>query len=283
MQGSILEADAAVDLHLHTLYSDGAWMPEALIDHLITEQFALAAIADHDRVDITPSLQKIAAEKGFPLLVAVEMSTHWGDEIVDALCYGFDPAANALQPVADKLLRQQQENIRQTVESIRQQRYPLPADAVQAILEKPAVQQPHALVDLVRQQGYGTPDRSLGRLLVDSGLKQITVAIGAVVEAAHQSGGMCLIAHPGRGDGYLCFDGALLDQLRAEVPIDGLEVYHPKHTPEQSALYQVYADQHDLLTSAGSDSHGSDKPPIQYRAAWCRKLLNRLGIQVSDG
>ena len=283
MQDSILEADAAVDLHLHTLYSDGVWTPEALIDRLITEQFALAAITDHDRVDITPSLQKTAAEKGFHLLVAVEMSTHWGDELVDVLCYGFDPAANALQPVADKLLRQQQESIRQTAASLRQQGYPLPADDVLVILEKPAVQQPHALVDLMRQQGYGTPDRPLGRLLVDSGLKQITVEIGEVVEAAHQSGGVCLIAHPGRGDGYLCFDGPLLDQLRAEVPIDGFEVYYPKHTPEQIAMYQVYADQQGLLTSAGSDSHGPDKPPIKYRAAWCCKLLNRLGIQVTNG
>lgn len=283
MRSSILEADAAVDLQLHTLYSDGTWTPEALIDHLIAEHFALAAITDHDRVDIATSLQEIAAEREFQLLTAVEMSTHWRGEMVDVLCYGFDPAANALQSTADRLLRQQQENIRQTVESIRQQGYLLSGDDVDAILEKSVVQQPHALVDLVQRQDYGTLDRSPGRLLVGSGLKQITVEIGEVVEAAHQSGGVCLIAHPGRGDGYLRFDDVLLDQLRADVPIDGFEVYYPKHTPEQIAMYQAYAEQHDLLTSAGSDSHTPDNPPIKYRAAWCRKLLHRLGIQVSEG
>jgi len=114
-------------------------------------------------------------------------------------------------------------------------------------------------------------------------LKQITVDSAAVVAAAHQSGGVCLIAHPGRGDGYLCFDAALLDQLRAEVPIDGFEVYYPKHSPEQIAQYRAYAEQHDLLTSAGSDSHTPDHPPIKYRAGWCRKLLERLGIHLSGG
>lgn len=280
MDNLILAADAAVDLQLHTLYSDGTWTPEALIDHLLAEGFALAAITDHDRVDITPMLQEIAAAKGFPLLVAVEMSTHWHGELVDVLCFGFDPAANALQSVADRLLRRQQANIRQTVTAIAQQGYPLPEADVQALLNQPAVQQPHLLVDLVRRQGYGTPERSPGRLLVESGLQQITVDIGEVVEAAHESGGVCLIAHPGRGDGYLCFDGDSLDALRAEVPIDGFEVHYPKHSPEQIAMYQAYADQHHLLTSAGSDSHTPDKPPIKYRAAWCRPLLERLGIQV---
>ncbi len=280
MNNTILAADAAVDLQLHTLYSDGTWTPEALIDHLIAEQFALAAITDHDRVDITPTLQSIAAERGFRLLVAVEMSAQWRGELVDTLCFGFDPASNALHTVADNLLRHQQANIRQTVAAIGQQGYPLPEVDVQALLEAPAVQQPHLLVDLVRRQGYGTPERSPGRLLVESGLQQITVEIAEVVEAAHQSGGVCLIAHPGRGDGYLCFDSDLLDELRAEVPIDGFEVHYPKHSPEQIAAYQAYADQHGLLTSAGSDSHTPDKPPIKYHAAWCRPLLNRLGIQV---
>lgn len=280
MNNTILAADAAVDLQLHTLYSDGTWTPEALIDHLMAEQFALAAITDHDRVDITPLLQAVAAAKGFHLLVAVEMSTHWHGELIDVLCFGFDPAANALHPVADGLLRRQQANIRQTVEAIAQAGYPLSPVAVEALLAQPAVQQPHRLVDLVRQQGYGTLERSPGRLLVDSGLQQITVDIAEVVESAHASGGVCLIAHPGRGDGYLCFDSALLDELRAEVPIDGFEVHYPKHSPEQIALYQAYADQHHLLTSAGSDSHTPDKPPIKYRAAWCRPLLQRLGIQV---
>lgn len=94
---------------------------------------------------------------------------------------------------------------------------------------------------------------------------------------------MCLIAHPGRDDGFVCFDVPLLDQLRHEIPIGGLEVYYPAHTPEQMALYREYARQHRLLISAGSDSHGPDKQPIKYRADLYRELLERVGIQLSLG
>ena len=49
--GLSLAADSAVDLHLHTTYSDGHWTLEPLLDYLLREQFGLVAIADHDRAD----------------------------------------------------------------------------------------------------------------------------------------------------------------------------------------------------------------------------------------
>ncbi|MCL4879207.1 MAG: PHP domain-containing protein [Anaerolineae bacterium] len=271
-----LAANSPIDLQLHTLYSDGVWSPEQLIDYLLREGFGTAAITDHDRVDTAASLQQLALDKGFPLLPAVEMSAHWRDEPVDVLCYGFDPQNTPLRSLADNLLRRQQDNIWQTVKAIAQQGYPLQDGEVRKIVEQPAVQQPHSLVKLVKQYGYG----SAGRLLLDAGLQIVTTEIGTVVDAVHQSGGVCLIAHPGRSDGYVTFDEPLLDQLRAEVPIDGFEVYYPLHSPEQTATYRAYADKHDLLTSAGSDSHTPDKPPIKYRADSSRRLLERLGIHV---
>jgi hypothetical protein len=78
----------------------------------------------------------------------------------------------------------------------------------------------------------------------------------------------------------MTYDVQLLDQLRQEVPIDGLEVYYPVHTPAQTEIYREYAQRHHLLTSAGSDSHGLDKPPIKYRAELSRGLLERVGIQI---
>ncbi len=47
----VLAPDDAIDLQLHTTYSDGRWTPEQLIGHLLRDHFRLAAITDHDRVD----------------------------------------------------------------------------------------------------------------------------------------------------------------------------------------------------------------------------------------
>ncbi len=278
--GLKLTADSAIDLHLHTTYSDAHWTPEPLLDYLLREQFDLAAITDHDRADTVTAIQQLALDKHMPVLVAVEMTTTWKGELTDLLCFGFDPNRNVLNDLAQDLLRRQQENTRQVYENLQQQGYALSSDALSAILAKPNSQQPHALVALLKEHGYGLGEPSVGRILMGAGCTFETNEPAAVVEAAHQSGAVCLLAHPGRGDGFVTYDVQLLDQFRQEVPIDGLEVYYPLHTPAQTAMYQEYAQRHHLLISAGSDSHSPDKPPIKYRAELSRDLLERVGIQI---
>ncbi|HEX6480136.1 MAG TPA: PHP domain-containing protein [Ktedonobacteraceae bacterium] len=279
----VLAPDAAIDLQMHTTFSDGTWTPEQLIDYLVREQFGLVAITDHDRVDTATVLQQLAAEKQLPILAAVEMSTSWKGELTDVLCYGFDPGKNVLQELAQDIARRQSENTREVCENLHKIgiSFPHPHE-LDVLLAKPSAQQPHALVALLKNQGYGTGEPSAGQLITDAGFRWATNDIAAVVDAAHRSGAVCLIAHPGRGEGFTRYDAHLLDELRKDVPIDGFEVYYPAHTSEQIAMYLEYARTQRLLTSSGSDSHGPEKKPIKYRAELSRSLLERLGIQILE-
>lgn len=285
----VLASDAAIDLQTHTIYSDGVWTPEKLMDHAVQERFGLIAITDHDRVDTVAAVQTLAADKGLPVLAAVEMTTTWRGEMTDVLCYGFDPDQNELNALAQAVLQRQQANTQAVYEYLLGKGYVFshspggeaqPVDELRAILDKPSAQHPHALVALLKRYGYGSGELSPGKILREAGVTFETSDIAAVVEAAHRSGAMCLIAHPGRGDGFPRFDVPMLDQLRQDVPIHGIEAYYPMHTPEQTAMYLDYAQRHRLLVSSGSDSHGPENAPIKYRAELSRDLLERVGIQV---
>jgi predicted metal-dependent phosphoesterase TrpH len=138
--GLRLAADSAIDLHLHTTYSDGRWTPEPLLDYLLREQFGLAAITDHDRTDTLAAIQQLALNKHLPVLVGVEMTTSWKGEMTDLLCFGFDPDLNALDDLAQDLLHRQQENTRQVYEKVQRQGYTLPPEALSALLARPSSQ-----------------------------------------------------------------------------------------------------------------------------------------------
>lgn len=278
-----IPADAAVDLQTHTHLSDGKWTPEQLIDHFVSEGFALAAITDHDRVDTAAALQEIAHTRGFHLLVAAEMTTTWRGEMTDVLCFGFDPEDNALSALAQDVLRRQCDNTREVYDNLCKAGYipQFDEDELNAILNTPSAQHMYELLALVQKHNRGKPDVSPGSAVAGAGFAFATSDIAAVVAAAHQSGAVAIIAHPGRGDGFANFDADLLDQLRREAPIDGLEAYYPRHTPEQTAMFEAYAAKHGLLVSSGSDSHTPDQPPIKYRAALSRALLIRLGVEVA--
>jgi predicted metal-dependent phosphoesterase TrpH len=287
-----LTADSAIDLHIHTTYSDGTWEPGQLLNYLVQEGFGLAAITDHDRVDTAVSLQQLALDINQPVLAAVEMTTLWQDEMsgydelsglpcmTDLLCFGFDPAPNALNDLAQDLLRRQRANTKEVYQNLQRNKYTFSEDPdeLTSLLELPSPEQPHALAALLKKYGYGTGQPSAGRIILEAGCKFAMNDLAEVVEAAHQSGALCLIAHPGSKDGFVTYDVQMLDKLRQEIPIDGLEVYHPKHSPTRTAMYLAYAQRHQLLITSGSDSHGPQKPPIKYRAELCRDFLEQVGI-----
>jgi 3',5'-nucleoside bisphosphate phosphatase len=276
----ILSSNASIDLQLHTTFSDGTWLPDELIDYLAREQFGLVAITDHDRVDTVAALQQLALEKHLPILVAAEMSASWQGGITDVLCFGFDPAPNALSDLTRDVLQRQQENTREVYENLLQKGYTFPQhpNALPGILEKPSAQQPKELATLLKSTG----EQSAGKIVWEVGCTFVTNDIAAIVEASNRSGAVCLLAHPGRKDGFITYDVDLLDKLRREAPIDGLEVYYPAHTPKQTTMFLDYAQKHDLLISSGSDSHGPDKPPIKYPARLSRALLERMGILIAQ-
>jgi predicted metal-dependent phosphoesterase TrpH len=284
MASNNLAADAPVDLQLHTIHSDGRWTPNALIDHLAGEGFAAAAITDHDNMEQVSAHLALAAAHDLTLIPAVEVTTTWRDQMVDVLCFGFDAFDEALplRTVCRNVMSRQQANTRTVHDNLRRAGLALPDDpaALETILNTPSADQAHAFVRWLRALGYDTAERPAGKIAVEAGLEMVMTPIAQAIDAAHQSGAVCLVAHPGRDDLHPPFTAASLDRLRADTPIDGLEAYYPRHLPEQSAMFADYARRHGLLVSAGSDSHGPENPPINYPAGLCRDLFARLGVDV---
>lgn len=278
--GITISADSFIDLQTHTHLSDGKWTPEALIDYFVSEGFATAAITDHDRVDTMTDIQRIARERGFPLLVATEMTTQWRDSLVDILCFGFENNPAPLSDLCDRVRQAQSDTSRQVYQHLVNSGHIPHHDEAElaSILDATTSRQPHLLFDLFIH--YNPAIQNDFSPLKEAGYRLCTNPTETVVEAVHRCGGVALIAHPGRTDGFTTFDSDVLDQFSAEIPIDGIEIYYPRHTPDQIELYQAYASQHEWLISAGSDSHAPDQPPIKYRAHQCAALLARLDIEV---
>lgn len=280
MEPITLAPDAPIDLQMHTTFSDGVWTASELLDHVAGEGFALIAVTDHERPDTSAEIQRLAAQRhpGLHVLAAVEMSASWNGLIVDLLCFGFDPADNALMPMAESVRRRQRENIRETYATLVRAGYRFPRRSDLLVAPEGEPDQFDDLITLMQEHGYGD---ALGTVLREAGFQWITEEPDVIADAAHRSGAVCLIAHPGRGEPWPCFDAPQLDRFRAIAPVDGLEVYHPSHTPEASAAYISYAERHGLLISAGSDSHGQpSQMPIKYPAEVSRRLLERLGFSV---
>jgi predicted metal-dependent phosphoesterase TrpH len=69
------------------------------------------------------------------------------------------------------------------------------------------------------------------------------------IEVVRASGGVAVLAHPGR-----LKDESILDEL-VEHGLAGLEVFYGTHTTQQTAHYRAKAKRYDLVMTAGSDFH----------------------------
>jgi hypothetical protein len=280
-----LPPDAAVDLHLHTRYSDGKWSSLDLFDALAQGGFRLVSVVDHDQMAHLPEVAALGAERGIVVISGTEVTTEWRGLPAHLLCYAPLPGgftSDALRELIDDTATRMRANTRMVYDAMLARGFTFPRQE-----ELLAVQggQPIRAVDvgaLLVGHGYAAGPHEAMQMVTEAGYQQIRAPIAQAVAAAHASGALCVIAHPGRGGGELHrYEPAQIEALLREVPLDGIEVYYPTHTPEQVAAFEALAQRHGLLVSAGSDSHGPrQRMPVAYPAQRIAPLLERLGIAV---
>lgn len=281
-----LAPDARVDLHLHTLASDGAWTPAALVDHLASNDFAVAAVCDHDTQRSVAEVMRRAAKRGIAVIPGVEVTSRWGGRQLHVLVYGIAPdrADEAARPFRsvladlDAALMNAAEDARRRVET---------TGRALSSLEEVTAGRPmwpyHVLISMIRE-GHARGLKDAAELVAElGGTFTADEPLGRVVDAAHAAGGLAVIAHPGRADAVGILSEEDLDRILAEgIAVDGIEAHYRSYTDDQTAHYRNVAAERGLLVSCGSDSHAPRQPvdPRPWRAAWCADLLGRLGVAV---
>jgi predicted metal-dependent phosphoesterase TrpH len=284
--GLNLNPTDAVDLHLHTLASDGAWTPAALLDHLAAGNFRVAAVCDHDTQRSVPELMRRASKRGIHVIPGVEVTARWRDRQWHILIYGIRPdrADDAAAPFRfvladlDARLQELAEDARRRLEGSNR-----PLHCLEEIVAGRPLWPFHVLSAAIRE-AHARDLKTAAELVTSlGGGFSADVELERVVAAAHEAGGLCLVAHPGRADAVGIMTEADLDAMLAEMPIDGLEAHYRSYSDEQTALYREMAERRGLLISCGSDSHAPGRPvePRPWRASWCADLLGRLGVTVT--
>lgn len=283
-----LKADDPVDLHLHTFESDGVWTPAGLIDQLVDQEIRIAAVCDHDTQRSVVEAIEYGERRGVHVLPGVEVTVRHDGRQWHMLVYGIRPDDE--RPEAAPflaLMRQQEETLTGLARAnwTRVERTGRALPSLREIVEDGKMwTYPEVLTAMIKDGHVRNLTEAANLITELGGRFNADLPIEEVVDAAHQAGGTCVMAHPGRPDLGPAMNAGTLRKLLADAPIDGLECHYRTYTDRDTAMFRALAGEHGLLTSAGSDSHGPGIPvyPRPYRAIWARELLARFGIEVED-
>lgn len=279
-----LGRDATVDLHMHTTASDGRWTPATLVARVAERGIRVMAIADHDALDSVAPARALAEARGIALISGVEVTTRWDGRQWHLLVYGADAARGPLRDLVDRQRQRHIDAANAAIARLRARGYAVPSlDA--AIGGRPPL--PIYVMDALIRDDLAPTMLAANRLVTeDLGVPfYIDAPLDEAVAAAHAAGGLAILAHPGRDEGAGILAPEQLARMLAHAPLDGLEVHYPTHTLDQVREYADLADNHGLLRSCGSDSHGPNRPrdPMPYHASLVAPLLTRLGFALATG
>jgi predicted metal-dependent phosphoesterase TrpH len=244
------------DLHLHTHYSDGTWVPEDLVAEARRLELAAIALTDHDTVEGCAATAQACAACGIEFLCGTELTAEQDEHEIHLLGYGIDTHHPELLTRIARFQTVRQDRIREMVARLNQMRVPLRAEAVFTLANCRAPGRPHVARALVNAGLCGSLDEAFERFLKrnrPAWVPKFKMSATEAISLIHHAGGAAVMAHPGlnRSDQVI--------PAMVEAGMDGIECFHTKHSAATARHYLELAERYHLLVTGGSDCHGLSK------------------------
>jgi predicted metal-dependent phosphoesterase TrpH len=244
-----------VDLHLHTIASDGRLTPTGLVQLAAQQGLRTIAITDHDTTDGLPEAYEAAKEyPGMRIIPGIELSADVPGDEVHVLGYFIDPDIAELQAELARFRKGRIGRARAMVDKLGELGIQVEWERVQYYAGDGAVGRPHIAMALV-EAGYCTePKDAFPEYLGRNGLayvERVKLTPEEAVVMIRRAGGAAVLAHPA----YMNDMEAGIANL-AGIGLSGMEVHYAKYRDDTIRQLARLAREYDLIPCGGSDYHG---------------------------
>ena len=248
------------DLHIHSVYSDGAYSPDEICRLAASRGVGLISITDHDTLAGLEAKRACAKKHGILYVSGWEISAYLGSVKVHMLGYGC-AVDGAYERFVEERTKASFLRAKDSVEKF--QKLGVPVTLEEVLAERSSPDLPVHTMHIAR-----AANRYLGifqgevyeRYLAPG--KPANSNIGRptprqAIDCIHAAGGIAMIAHPGRIT--LDFDERerLLIGL-LEYGADGIECVYPTHTEKDLEYFRALTKKYAILETGGSDTHYED-------------------------
>ncbi len=252
-----------IDLHTHTVCSDGSMTPAELVRHTKESGLSAVAVSDHDTADGVKEALAAGREVGIEVIPAIELSAV-SDTETHILGYFIDPDAPALVKAVDNIRQVRTQRIGETCEMLAKYDIHVTLDEVKAKAGGGILCRAH-IAKLMTEKGYSESPKAAFAKWLNVGCpcysESQALTDTEAVELIRAAGGEAYLAHlhltKKSGDDLEDF----IKHLK-RAGLAGIEGYYTDYTDEMAREYRALAKKYDLKISGGTDFHGAFKPHI---------------------
>jgi predicted metal-dependent phosphoesterase TrpH len=243
------------DLHTHTIYSDGYYSPEKLIKKVQSHGIDTISITDHDSTNAMEEAALYADKYGIEIIPGVEISTDIRDTEVHILGFFIDPKNKELEHYLHFFRDERHKRAIRIVKKLNLLGLNISMEDVLALAKNSAIGRPHIAQALMAKGQVKTFFEAFYKYLGNHAPayeRKVHLSPQSAFKIINDAGGLSFIAHPGK------MPEILIKEL-IDAGVDGIEVIHPSHSPEQVKFYRGIVNEYFLLESGGSDFHGGKR------------------------
>ena len=260
-----------IDFHMHTTVSDGTDTPDMLIDNIRASGIDMFAVTDHDAIsgcDQVRYLLRLAeynGEKHLPGFVnGVEFSCRDNYGRYHILGYAYNAAHPAIRNLVEDVHSLRMSKFARRIEFLEDEfGFRFPQEELDKLWNLKNPGKPH-IANLLVKLGYAEDKNSA----IEKYLNHVKyfgrshIFPEEAVEAILAAGGIPVLAHPIFGDGGQRLDDREMHRRLEALTIAGLmgvEAFYSGFSKDITLRMLRLANDFDLLVSAGSDYHGTNK------------------------
>ena len=257
--------DKIIDLHTHSIASDGSMSPSELVRHAKGNGLAAIALTDHDTVDGVEEALEEGTKIGIEVIPGIELSVDYQPEM-HMLGYflNLNEYTNIRQQLG--LIRQgRDDRNRKIINRLNELGINITYDEVKNVALGDVTGRPHIARVLLSKGYVKSIDEAFDKYLSKQGLayfKRFELTPVDGIKAIRSAGGLPVIAHPV----FLRKSYDEMDKLLKELKeygLAGIEAIYCENSKEDTGKFLRLAIKHELLVTGGSDFHGTYKNGIE--------------------
>jgi predicted metal-dependent phosphoesterase TrpH len=249
------------DLHIHSIFSDGTYTIDQIIDIAQQKELVAISVTDHDTVEGVPGIKVLGSEQDITVLSGVELSGVFKEREIHILGYLFDEHDTHLRKELREMREHRETRAQKIVEKLVEHGCDITIDDVKEVAAGGAIGRPHIARALLEHKCILQYKDAFTRYIGNGkpcNVPKYRLHPKEAIQLIENAGGIAVLAHPGN-----IGDEVVVRELLS-FPFRGIEVWHPDHSSSSTALYIRFAEERGLLLTGGSDSHGEKgtKAPI---------------------
>ncbi len=252
-----------IDLHTHSIKSDGAMTPSEVVDTAKAAGLAAMSLTDHDVIDGVEEAMARGEELGIEVVPGIELSAKFKTE-THVLGYFVDLKNPDFLKKLEEIRRVRAQRNVETAENLQKIGFDVTVEDAARLAPCGLIGRAHFARAMVEKGYVGSVKEAFDLYLANGKPGYSTLQLLTprdAVELIKKAGGLAFLAHL-----HLTrLEGEELYKFVADLKdagMDGIEGYYTEYTPEMQAEYQALAARLDLAVSGGTDFHAAMKPHI---------------------